>query len=92
MLRIVTTNLLLFIAFLILFIILATGIGYAMGAANNTIETALAYIGVWLLHLYINARLLRKYNLASIHHRVVAVILITCAYIAYVLFIRLIFN
>ncbi len=83
MLRIVIINLIVFVLFILLFIFSGFAIGMAMGTANHSKETAEAYVVFWLLHLYINYRMLKKRSMDSIRHKTIAAILITGAYIGY---------
>jgi hypothetical protein len=83
MLRLILINLLLFILFIILFIFAAFGIGYAMGTASHSVETAEIYVVAALLHVYINYRLLKKQKSDSLRNNIISAILITGAYAAY---------
>ncbi len=81
--KIILINLLLFVVGILVFIFSAVGIAAAMRPATDNVEVALAYIGVALLHIYINSRLLKKWQLSTLRHRVISVILIAGAYIGY---------
>lgn len=90
MLRIIIINLLLFIGFIILFFVLAGLIGYAVGPNDHTKEVA--YVAVWVLHLFINIKLLKKWGTATLQHKVISTIIITLAYLAYILCIQYVYN
>jgi hypothetical protein len=90
MLRLIVINILLFIGFMILFVVLAGAIGYAAGPNDHTKEVA--YVGLWTLHLYINIKLLKKRDMIALRYKVVSTILITFAWIAYILFIQNAYN
>lgn len=83
MVKLILVNVLLFIGCIILFVFMAAGIGYAMGTARHDVENALAYVFVAGLHIFINFRLLKKWQPASLRARVVSTILIIAAYIIY---------
>ena len=83
MFKIIILNVLLFVLCIVLFILMAFGIGYAMGTASHTLETGAAYVAVVILHLYLNHRLLKKAQLDTSKHGTVSTLLIIGAYILY---------
>jgi hypothetical protein len=83
MIKLFFINVLLFVPGIILFIMLAIGIAAAMRPATDNVEVAMAYIGVTVLHIYINLRLLKKWELATLRRKVISTLLIIGAYIGY---------
>jgi hypothetical protein len=83
MLRLILTNLLLFILFIILFILMGFIISYAMGTENHSRETAEVYVIVTLLHIYFNYRLLKKRKIDTLKNKTISTILVAGAYIGY---------
>ena len=86
--KIIVINVLLFILGIVLFIASAVGIEAAMGADKHVVETALAYIAIVVLHLVVNARLLRKWQRNTAMVAVVSTTLIIGAYIGYLYIYR----
>jgi hypothetical protein len=90
--KIIIVNVLLFILGIIVFIAMAGGIGYAMGTDKHIVETDMAYIAVIILHLVINARLLKKWKLNKPAYKVLSAALIAGAYTAYLFTYVLIYK
>jgi uncharacterized membrane protein len=81
--KLILINVLLFLLCMILFVLMVAGINYLMGAAPHEVEIGMAYIAVAGLHLYINYRLLKKREMASVKNKAISAIVIIAAYIIY---------
>lgn len=88
MLKLVLTNLLLLVLFIVLFIASALVISYAMGTNNHSTETAEVYVVITLLHIYINYRLLKKRQMDTFKNKTIAAILIAAVYVGYLFLYR----
>ena len=83
MVKLILINVLLFVLCIILFVLMAAGINFAMGTAPHGVETAMAYIAVALIHLFINYALLKKRELGSLKNKIISTVIIVGVYILY---------
>ena len=84
MIKLILINVLLFLLCIILWVCMAAGIGYAMrNRPSDDIEVAMAYIAVAGLHLFVNHRLLKKWQMDTLRRKITSAILIILAYIFY---------
>ena len=83
MIKLILINVLLFVLCIVLFVLMAAGIGYLMGTRPQDVEIAMAYIAVTGLHVFINYRLLKKRAMATVRNKTVSAILIIAAYFIY---------
>ncbi len=90
--KIIIINVLLFIVGIVLFVAAAVGIAAAMGTDKNIVETGLAYIAIVVLHLVVNARLLKKWQRNTAAAATISTTLIIGAYIAYLFMYRFIYR
>ena len=82
MIKLIFVNILLFAGCIALFVLVS--IGYSMGnTGKHEGNTSIAYIFVAAVHLFINNRLLDKWQLASRRNRIVSTVSIIAAYIIY---------
>ena len=86
--KIIIINVLLFIVGIVLFVAAAVGIEASMGADKHIVETALAYIAIVVLHLVVNARLLKKWQRNTATTAIISTALIIGAYVAYLFIYR----
>ena len=87
MIKLILVNVLLFVLLLVVFIFMAAGIQYTLGTGKHIIITTLVYIAVVVLHLLVNYRLLKKWQLASPEKTLISMILIACFYIIYLIYL-----
>ncbi len=88
MLRLVIINIILFLLFIVIFILVAFAIGVASHPGNYDKETGATYVGFTFLHIYINQLLMKKQKFDSLRHKTVSTILILSAYIGYLFIYR----
>jgi Na+/melibiose symporter-like transporter len=88
MIRLLILNILLFLAFILLFVVLAFAIEYLMGTTRHNPETEAAYIGVCFLHIWINWRWIGKSKWSGRYPRLISSLLIVAAYLGYLYIFR----
>lgn len=88
MLRLILTNLLLFILFILLFILSAFVIAGAVSEKSHSLLTAEVYIVFVLIHIYINLRLLKKTNRNSAAYKAISTLIIAGVYLGYLFIYR----
>jgi len=87
MIKLILINVLLFVLCIVVFIFMAAGIGYALGSGKHIVVTALIYISVVAIHLLINYRLLKKWQLDSPGNGMISMIMIACLYMIYLIYL-----
>jgi len=87
MIKLILVNVLLMVLCLVAFIFMAAGIEYALGSGKHVLLTALIFFAVLALHLWVNLRLLKKWELASPRNNLVSAMLIACVYMIYLIYL-----
>jgi hypothetical protein len=87
MVKLILVNVLLFVLCIVVFIFMAAGIGYALGTGKHIVVTTLIYIAIVAIHLLVNYRLLKKWQLDSPGNGLISMILIACFYMIYLIYL-----
>jgi hypothetical protein len=77
--KLILLNIAFFIVLMLLYMVTGFALGYASGAKYGT-DTAILYLLVVLVHLFLNYRLMHKYPAFTARHRWYASAIIGCVY------------